>query len=143
MYLIIVLLFVWIDSAVANITTDFKLHTNEITFTSKELSCEIYESLNTKEVPMQLWYGHFFKYDKYIFCQRDENGVCDCHFYLNVKRDGSLSCYQTDPNYGKGSILDFISSKPITDIGTIINTDKGIDINITFTGFRHFDQTLL
>ncbi len=119
-------------SDVLKAKAEFVLHTNELSIKSNELSKEIYKKLKVRSVGADLYYGLFFKNDEFFFCENNNNKEFKCFIYLSANDPGSVSSYYSDSDYGKGSMTEFIETKPIIEpLSLIID---GNNITIKFKG---------
>lgn len=89
---------------------DISSHVNEFTVTNSKYAREIFLGLPVKNTYADLVHGLVFRYHKYFFCVREPNHQFHCHLYMNGKGEGELSSYNSDTDFGKGTISEFLGT---------------------------------
>lgn len=126
--LIIVLFRANTASAETFLSSDLKFHTQELLIASGDTARELYESLHVKEVEADQVAGLWFKNDKHLFCWVDPHTGYRCSLYLDFTGKGRLSSYETDTDYGKGSVIDYITTKSVQGEGKLYPMKWGMDL---------------
>jgi hypothetical protein len=109
-----------------------RMFSQEVAIVDPVIAAEIYWELIPKEEEADLVHNLHFKYDKYIFCQRDPLKMHICAVYLNQHANGELSSYHTDTDYGKGDVIEAAYTKPVTGYGYFRPIEEGLIL--TFEG---------
>ncbi|MEH0860590.1 hypothetical protein [Halobacteriovorax sp. DPLXC-1] len=86
-------------------------HVNEFSIVDSKYAREIFLGLPVKNTYADLVHGLVFRYHKYFFCVREPSHKFHCHLYLNGLGQGKLSAYDTDTDFGKGAISEFLGTK--------------------------------
>ncbi|WP_412469909.1 hypothetical protein [Oceanospirillum sp. RT-1-3] len=85
-------------------------HVNEFSVVDSKYAREIFLGLPVKNTYADLVHGLVFRYHKYFFCVREPSHKFHCHLYLNGKGEGELSSYNSDTDFGKGAISEFLET---------------------------------
>lgn len=110
------------------LSSDLKFHTQELLIASGGTARELYESLHVKEVEADQVAGLWFKNDKHLFCWVEPGKDYRCSLYLDFSGKGRLSDFQKDTDYGKGSVIDYITSKAVKGEGKLYPMKWGMDL---------------
>lgn len=86
-------------------------HVNEFSVVDSKYAREIFLGLPVKNTYADLVHGLVFRYHKYFFCVREPSHKFHCHLYLNGLGQGKLSAFDTDTDFGKGTISEFLGTK--------------------------------
>lgn len=90
-----------------------QFHDNQVSLTNPDVSREIYQEIFANEQSFNLIEG-FYKNDEHFFCTADPQNGFRCHVYFTGKGIGELSSFYFDGDFGKGSLLEFLKTQPIS-----------------------------
>lgn len=110
------------------LSSDLKFHTKELLIASGETARELYESLHVEEVEASQVAGLWFKNDRHLFCWVEPEKDYQCSLYLDFTGKGRLSSFETDTDYGKGSVIKYITSKAVEGEGKLYPMKWGMDM---------------
>lgn len=117
-------------------------HVNEFSVIDSKYAREIFLGLPVRNTPSSVVGDRIFRHHKYFFCVREPDHRFHCHLYLNGIGEGELSAFDTDTDFGKGSVVEFLTTVKANGKADI-SFDKNI-LKIKFDGTlaRRFWQKL-
>lgn len=117
-------------------------HTNEFSIVESKYARELFLSLPVKNTYADLVNGLIFKYHEFIFCVREPSRQFHCHIYLNGKGTGKLSSFHKDTDFGKGTILEFLSTKKLNSNADITYSNNRLRIKFEDKMAKRFWEKL-
>ena len=104
----------FINEVKAQSITDLQFFTQEILIEDQKIAKNLfYELSNVPVHKASLVAGLYTKHDRYLSCERDPDHRFRCYLYLSLEADGSFSSFWSDPDFGKGSLMEAITTKPM------------------------------
>jgi hypothetical protein len=109
-------------------TSRVRIATNEFSILDNEIAKEIYFAIAKEPKEFDLIGQTYYKNDRYIYCIEEINRQYHCHFYFQNRKEGKLSSFETDSDYGKGDVIEAIYGKPILEKASIELIPYGLGI---------------
>ncbi len=110
------------------IGTKIEYQAHQITITDSSIAKKIFLKLPGQFLNASLAPELLIKNHRYFYCTREPEGKYFCNIYLNFKYNGELSSFEKDPDYGLGSMTEYLSGNKIEGIGEVKFEGNYIDI---------------
>lgn len=117
-------------------------HVNEFSIMDSKYAREIFLGLPVSNSPSTVVGGRIFRFHKYFFCVREPDHNFHCHLYLNEQGQGTLSAYDTDTDFGKGSVVEFLTTMKANGKAAISYDNNTLRINFNGKLAARFWQKL-
>jgi hypothetical protein len=115
----------------ATFSTPVRFHTTELTIKDNNIAHDLWYGLMVQAKEYEYLPGHFYKNDEFVFCQYEPEEKYACHIYLKGEGTGELASHWVDTDYGKGSFVEYMTTKALEHKAEVEETTDGFKINLT------------